>query len=77
MNLVNFSTKRRYPTIIHYMGEETKPWKEKIYGYKYLRIYYGYCKEAGAKALVKKMTLPMLLRPLAVIRQREKAVEWR
>lgn len=72
-----FSAKRRYPTIIHYMGEETKPWKEKIYGYKYLRIYYGYCKEAGAKALVKKMTLPMLLRPLAIIRQREKAVEWR
>ena len=72
-----FSTKRRYPTIIHYMGEETKPWKETFYGYKYLRIYYGYCKEAGAKMLVKKMTLPMLLRPLAIIRQREKTVEWR
>ena len=64
-----YSFKRKYPTIIHYMGERTKPWKEWFYGYKYLRIYYGYCKRAGCEKLAQKLILPMLLIPLAVARQ--------
>lgn len=70
-----YSKKRRYPVIIHYMGEKTKPWNEKKYGYKYLRIYYAYCKMAGASKLLKKLILPMVLRPLAIVEQFEKECE--
>ncbi len=67
-----FLKKRKYPTVIHYMGEKTKPWKESFYGYKYLRIYYGYCKMAGNDYLVSKLRNAMLLRPIAIVKQYEK-----
>lgn len=62
--------REKLPTIIHYMGEKTKPWKNRFYGYKYFRVYFKYCKAVPKiSGLKKKMYRNLMRRPVALLNQ--------
>ncbi len=62
--------REKLPTIIHYMGEKTKPWNNRFYGYKYFRVYYKYCKAVPEiSGLKKKMYCNLMRRPVALLNQ--------
>lgn len=43
------------PSIIHYMGENCKPWGNGGYEYKYYRIYRKMCRDAGCTDLYRRV----------------------